>query len=171
MNVDAGIFLEHMRYHRWASEAVLHAARALPAGDLYLDRHCSHGGIFGTLRHVYQADTIWLARLNGNPQPAAPAPPETIEALEAAWRPVHDALIRWAESQTDWNTMLVYRRLNGEPLENPVWEVALHVVNHGTLHRGQAMGMLRQLGHTPPATDLIFYRRAHPRAGSADVGR
>jgi uncharacterized damage-inducible protein DinB len=33
----------------------------------------------------------------------------------------------------------------------------MHVVNHATLHRGQIVGMLRQLGVTPPATDIVFY--------------
>jgi uncharacterized damage-inducible protein DinB len=37
----------------------------------------------------------------------------------------------------------------------------LHVVNHSTLHRGQVMGMLRQLGKQPPATDIFnFYLQA-----------
>jgi len=35
--------------------------------------------------------------------------------------------------------------------------VLLHIVNHATLHRGQVMGMLRQLGHVPPGTDYLFY--------------
>jgi len=33
------------------------------------------------------------------------------------------------------------------------------VVNHATLHRGQAMSLLRQLGVAPPPTDLMFYYR------------
>jgi uncharacterized damage-inducible protein DinB len=33
----------------------------------------------------------------------------------------------------------------------------MHVVNHGTLHRGQIVGMLRQLGVKAPATDIVFY--------------
>jgi uncharacterized damage-inducible protein DinB len=32
-----------------------------------------------------------------------------------------------------------------------------HVVNHATLHRGQVVGMIRQLGVAPPPTDLLFY--------------
>jgi uncharacterized damage-inducible protein DinB len=32
-----------------------------------------------------------------------------------------------------------------------------HVVNHSTLHRGQVVGMIRQLGMVPPSTDLLFY--------------
>lgn len=39
----------------------------------------------------------------------------------------------------------------------PRWQALPHVVNHGTLHRGQATAMLRQLGHAPP--DLLFLYR------------
>jgi uncharacterized damage-inducible protein DinB len=34
-----------------------------------------------------------------------------------------------------------------------------HVVNHATMHRGQIVGMIRQLGLDPPSTDLLFYLR------------
>ena len=30
-------------------------------------------------------------------------------------------------------------------------------MNHATLHRGQIVGMLRQLGAKPPATDIVLY--------------
>jgi len=30
-------------------------------------------------------------------------------------------------------------------------------VNHATLHRGQIVGMLRQLSMKPPAMDILFY--------------
>jgi uncharacterized damage-inducible protein DinB len=33
----------------------------------------------------------------------------------------------------------------------------LHVVNHSTLHRGQIITMLRQLGLQPPNNDLMTY--------------
>jgi uncharacterized damage-inducible protein DinB len=39
----------------------------------------------------------------------------------------------------------------------PLVQQMLHVVNHATLHRGQVVGMMRQLGITPPPTDLLFY--------------
>jgi len=35
----------------------------------------------------------------------------------------------------------------------------LHVVNHGTHHRGQAAGFLRAMGYVPPPLDLIAYYR------------
>jgi uncharacterized damage-inducible protein DinB len=38
----------------------------------------------------------------------------------------------------------------------------VHVVNHATLHRGQIVGMLRQLGMKAPATDVLFYYYEQP---------
>jgi len=35
-----------------------------------------------------------------------------------------------------------------------------HVANHATLHRGQVVGLIRQLGIEPPSTDLLFYLRS-----------
>jgi uncharacterized damage-inducible protein DinB len=55
--------------------------------------------------------------------------------------------------------MIDYQDLKGNPHRTPIWQIALHVVNHATLHRGQAMSLLRQLGVPPPPTDLIFYYR------------
>ena len=41
----------------------------------------------------------------------------------------------------------------------PYWQVVLHLVNHGSYHRGQVATMLRQAGIKPPGTDLISYYR------------
>ena len=58
--------------------------------------------------------------------------------------------------------------MDGKQYESPVWQIVLHVVNHATLHRGQVVAMLRQLGMTPPGTDLIYYyRELEARAQSA----
>jgi uncharacterized damage-inducible protein DinB len=37
-------------------------------------------------------------------------------------------------------------------------------VNDATLHRGQVVGMIRQLGIVPPLTDLLFYLMTKPRS-------
>ena len=47
-----------------------------------------------------------------------------------------------------------------------VEQIVLHLVNHGTLHRGQVMGMIRQLGIVPPGTDLMHYYMTAMQAGS-----
>ena len=41
----------------------------------------------------------------------------------------------------------------------PVWQIVLHVVNHGSYHRGQVAAMLRAAGYAPPDSDLIIWYR------------
>ena len=38
-----------------------------------------------------------------------------------------------------------------------VWQVLLHVVNHGTDHRAQSLRTLNDLGVETPPQDYIFY--------------
>jgi uncharacterized damage-inducible protein DinB len=56
--------------------------------------------------------------------------------------------------------MTTYQDMRGNTWTNPIWHLVLHVVNHGTHHRGQAAGFLRAMGHVPPVLDLIAYYRS-----------
>jgi uncharacterized damage-inducible protein DinB len=50
--------------------------------------------------------------------------------------------------------------MRGRTWTQPIWQLVLHVVNHGTHHRGQVSGFLRTMGRVPPVLDLVaFYRR------------
>jgi uncharacterized damage-inducible protein DinB len=55
--------------------------------------------------------------------------------------------------------MASYHDSRGNPWTTPRWKIVLHVVNHGTHHRGQVSGFLRTMGHKPPQLDLIAYYR------------
>jgi uncharacterized damage-inducible protein DinB len=54
---------------------------------------------------------------------------------------------------------LSFKLLSGDPSSMPLINQMQHVVNHATMHRGQIVGMIRQLGLEPPSTDLLFYLR------------
>jgi uncharacterized damage-inducible protein DinB len=58
------------------------------------------------------------------------------------------------------NRVIEYTLLNGTAGASPFWQMAQHVVNHASYHRGQVVTMLRQLGAAPPKSlDMIaFYR-------------
>ncbi|MGB3075794.1 MAG: DinB family protein, partial [Chitinophagales bacterium] len=58
------------------------------------------------------------------------------------------------------NQEVSYKTLKGITGISPVYQILMHVSNHGTYHRGQLVTMLREAGKTEiPATDLIaFYR-------------
>ena len=82
--------------------------------------------------------------------------------LASAWRIVAEGWNSWARDKTDEDflTEAAYRDLRGNLWQTPLWQIVLHLVNHGTHHRGQAAGFMRSMGHTPPPLDLVAYYRS-----------
>ena len=147
-------------YTAWATVRVLSALRPLAPEALTRDLGGSHGGITGTLEHLYGADVIWTARLCSRPAirfddlPALPP----LDLLQPQWLALQSGR-RDFVSGLGPEQEIAYANLKGEAQRNTVGEVVRHLVNHATHHRGQVVGMLRQLGHAAPNTDLIaFYR-------------
>jgi uncharacterized damage-inducible protein DinB len=50
----------------------------------------------------------------------------------------------------------------GEDRDLLLWQILLHVVNHGTDHRAQILRILHDLGVSTTAQDYIFYAYDHP---------
>jgi uncharacterized damage-inducible protein DinB len=148
-----------LAYHRWATLRILEAAQSLSQADYGRDLGSSHGGVHGTLLHLYGADAIWLARLRGEVPPAFPSAGQfpDLVTLEQQWPALWDSLDKQAQDEARHVT---YARLDGTPQQSRACEILRHVVNHGTHHRGQLVTLLRQLGQAAPNTDLIaFYRQ------------
>jgi uncharacterized damage-inducible protein DinB len=152
----------HIRYSGWASRRLLDVTTTLREEERTRPMNVSHESIQGTLGHIYFADRIWYKRAV-EPDLPMPLMPElvTLEAITVDWPNLQKKWEAWADSlaDADLDRIMTYRMLNGSPGESPASHVVLHLVNHATLHRGQVVAMLRQLGVKPPATDLIFYLR------------
>jgi uncharacterized damage-inducible protein DinB len=85
-----------------------------------------------------------------------------LATLRQTWSD-HEAKMRAFLSSRDEagiNQKIEYKLISGHTGASVLWQMAQHVVNHATYHRGQVVTMLRQLGATPPKPmDLIaFYR-------------
>ena len=154
----------HLSYHRWATEQLLEAARGLEPEALHRDLGTPNRSIFGTLAHVFQADQIWLGRVLGQSGvvPVRVEPEQGIDALQREWSPRLAAWTDWARGVAPeaWTRPVSYLHSSGKEFSTPGNEIVLHLVNDGTLHRGQVMAMFRQVGAKPPGTDLIFYYRS-----------
>jgi uncharacterized damage-inducible protein DinB len=154
-----------LRYNRWATERVLDEINAMPAEEVVKDLKGSFPSIYNTLSHLYQADSIWWDRLSGRPTGSVddyPVQGCTWE-LKAEWMALHDKMIEWAMglSEEDWTRPMSYKTFAGKPMVTPVWQIVLHLVNHGSHHRGQVTTMIRQLGSKPVNLDLIGFYREH----------
>jgi uncharacterized damage-inducible protein DinB len=155
-------------YTEWANDLAMNAAANLPDEGLRRDVGISHKSIFGTLVHMAGAEWIWLERWHGrSPSKAEAWSRWSVEScgdlvtLTSHWTELAVQRTRYI-SELDESRLaaeLPFKLLSGDPSSMPLAHQMQHVVNHATLHRGQVVGMIRQLGVEPPATDLIFYLR------------
>ena len=147
-------------YTAWATSRILAALNLLTPEECSLDLHSSHGGINGTLAHLYGADVIWTARLCSQPAITFSDLLElsALKMLEVQWAALQTGRRAFVSGLNPEKTV-AYANLRGESQSSTVGETVQHIVNHGAYHRGQLVTMLRQLEHAAPNTDLIaFYR-------------
>jgi len=161
MNVEEIIAL--FDYDQWATERTLAAVSAVAEPDYLADRKSSHGGIHGTLVHLYGACVVWFSRWSGS-SPAGFIRVSEIPSLDALKE-------RWTAHAADLHAYLgtlteetlaapfSYADLKGNRHAEPLYQQMQHSVNHASYHRGQVVTMLRQAGATPANTDLIAYYR------------
>jgi uncharacterized damage-inducible protein DinB len=149
----------HLKYSTWASQRLLEAAKKLRTEDLTRNVGVSHSSILGTLSHIHFADRIWYSRVVDPNEPVIRQ--SDWVTLEKEWPAIQQKWEDWAESlqDADLGRMIATKSMDGIPYQVAVEKVVLHLVNHDSLHRGQVMGMIRQLGIAPPATDLMMYYR------------
>jgi uncharacterized damage-inducible protein DinB len=162
MTVNVGTLRMHLDYTTWASGRLLEAAGKLSPEELARDFGTADKSVTGTLAHVYAADRIWMARIDGKP-PAPFITPEDrdLAVLNRDWPALLEVWKQWAAGLSDETlaTAAAYKDLKGNAYTTPYWQIILHVVNHGTHHRGQVSGFLRAMGHVPPPLDLMAYYR------------
>jgi uncharacterized damage-inducible protein DinB len=152
----------HLDYTAWATRRLLDTVANLSSEDLTHDFRTSDKTVIDTLAHVFAADRVWLGRIQGNPPANFISPADRqLSLLQKEWPALQERWKQWASPLTDQDVQakIAYRDLKGNSWEQPLWQILLHVVNHGSHHRGQVSGFLRAMGHNPPALDLIaFYR-------------
>jgi len=151
------------RYHRWANGRILDAAAKLSPEEQTRDLKSSFPSVLATLVHLLSAEWIWLQRWKGSSPSAWPEMQSmtSVETVRRRWSEIEAEQKAWIESRTeaDLSAPIAYRSMKGDPFTNPLGDLAQHVINHATYHRGQVTTMLRQLGHAPQPTDFVQFLR------------
>ncbi len=123
----------------------------------------SHGSIRDQIVHLINADDIWFSELrNVNPsEPIPHADSDDRNIIRTYWDRVE-------QSMRDYLAALRDDMLFDKPIQEPeedqvliVWQVLLHVANHGTDHRAQLLRLLNDLGVKTESQDYIFYIYDH----------
>jgi uncharacterized damage-inducible protein DinB len=164
MRVSAEVLRAHIGYTAWASRCLVESAGRLSPEELTRDFGTADKSVLGTLVHVFGADRIWLARVRGEAvHTFLTGADYHLSVLQNDWPALHQQWTQWASALTDDAAVaaISYSDMAGNLWQQPLWELVLHVVNHGTHHRGQVSGSLRAMGHVPPKLDLVNYYRAN----------
>ncbi len=122
----------------------------------------SHGSVRDQIVHLMSADDTWFSGLRGVefPEPLNPADFHDRESMRAHWDNVEHNMRAYLAALRD--DMLFEKPFpDGEDKDLILWQVLLHVANHGTDHRAQLLRLLHDLGVRTESQDYIFYAYAN----------
>ncbi len=152
-------------YDRWATRRVLDALDGVGADLWERPNTVGERGLGGILVHHLGASQRWRVGLasrgaDEGPEPENEALPSVGE-LRERWDAEWDAVDAWLPELSDDFVGMVFDGV-------PVWQMLVHVVNHGTQHRAEAGVLLTAANHSPGELDMINY--AEELAGRPDPG-
>ena len=152
------------RYKAWADKAFLSTISTVPNEELTALRPIVFGSLIRTLHHVYAMDQVWQCHLLGRPHGLTTRNPEHCPALEELienQREIDSWYVNYVDSlgENELTQPVEFEFIGGGMGCMTRREIILHVVNHGTYHRGQAATILYYLDVFPPATDLPVFLR------------
>ena len=171
--------IRRLHQHRqWVNQRLLAAVDSLSESQLRQPFSIGQGSIWKTLTHLYAAEYVWLATLNGDESPLTPGDvPGSLpgnQEGDGAAQSLDELRSRWSGLDARWQDYL--GRLTDAALEDSVFKVTslsgkrsatrrsdilLHVCTHAQYTTAQLINMLRQAGQADlPDVMLISMARA-----------
>jgi uncharacterized damage-inducible protein DinB len=151
-------------YNIWANQKILEVIMALPEEKQKQEIPSSFKSLHDTVLHMWNAESVWWQRMKLHERIIAP-----VEIFKGTMQDMANGLLQqnvqwqdWVNNATDaaLDHVFHYQNTKKEQFKQPIYQMLLHVFNHGTYHRGQLINMLRQLGvQKLPGTDFILWSR------------
>jgi uncharacterized damage-inducible protein DinB len=161
--MDANAFRHFYDYHFSENRKLWDYVTQLSQEQFTQHVDYSRGSVRDQILHLISCDDGWFSELRGV-QPAADLNPADLDdrnIIRAYWDNVE-------QKMRDYLAELRDEMLFDKPIEEPeedkdliVWQVLLHVANHGTDHRAQLLRLLNDLGVKTIYQDYIFYVYEH----------
>ena len=139
-------------YDRWATLRVLAVLDGLDSAVWDRTNVVGERGLGAILVHHLGASQRWrhgFQQTGESPEPEL-EPLPTIDRLREGWGTEWAAVDAWLPTVTEGFVGYVHEGV-------PVWQMLVHVVNHGTQHRAEAAALLTAEGRSPGELDLIYY--------------
>lgn len=155
LSVD--LFKTFIEYHIDMSRRVWDSINQIAEAQFLADDAYSRGSIRNLMVHLANTDSNWLAGLKNIPE-SEDHPKRQYEdyldrdSVRAFWDATAKDLADYAATLTD-------EKLGENPIDiqNPRWQVLLHIINHGTDHRSTVLQRLHEFGAPTFDQDFIMW--------------
>ncbi|MGH2552797.1 MAG: DinB family protein [Chitinophagaceae bacterium] len=151
-------------YNIWANQKLMEMILSLPEEKQMAEIPSSFKSLYKTVLHMWDAESAWWQRMKLQERLVMPS-----ENFNGNMKDLVNGLMQQSNLWLDWvsnasdialDHVFHYQNSKKEQFKQPIYQMMLHVFNHGTYHRGQLINMLRQLGvEKLPQTDFIIWSR------------
>lgn len=161
--MNANAFRHFYDYHFAENRKIWESVTQLSHEQFTQHVDYSYGSVRDQIVHLLSCDEVWFSELRGV-EPSQPFPAADVDdrsLIRAHWDHVEKSMRDYLEELRD---DMLFEKPIEEPEEDKVltvWQVLLHVANHGTDHRAQLLRVLNDLGVETTSQDYIFYVYDH----------
>lgn len=149
-------------YREWATNRILDQA-ALVSQEQFANAKLGYANLHITLTHLLGSEMVWLLRWQGqSPRTtASPADFATFDMVRSFWEASSKQMREFVATLDDTalQQTISYTTMAGDAYAQPLWQLMLHLVNHGTQHRSELAMLLTELGFSPGDIDIITFLR------------
>ncbi len=144
-------------YDRWATRQVLAQLDELDKELWERTNVVAERGLGGILVHHLGASQRWRIAFETQGEGSGPRPEQEplpdVDALRERWEIEWQAVDAWLSTLSEGFLAASFEGV-------PVWQMVVHVINHGTQHRSEAAALLSSEGRSPGDLDLVDYAYA-----------
>jgi uncharacterized damage-inducible protein DinB len=158
------VWTKFTHYNCWANEQMAAIFSGVPEEMTNREIVSSFPSVRLTMLHIWDAEFVWLKRLQGASLSPFPSKSFTgnMKAVCENVVNISQEFQAFVEGQPEeyFEIKISYKTLSLEAYQQRAYEMIQHSLNHSTYHRGQLVMMARQLGvEKIPSTDFIFFLR------------
>lgn len=162
MNADA---FRHFYDYHFSENRNIWDTYITALSDEQFTQHVSYsaGSVRNQVVHLMSVDDTWFSGLRGVEIPDSLDPATFVDRNSV--RTHYDAVEqRMRDYLGELRDDMLFEKpfAEGEDKDLILWQVLLHVVNHGTDHRAQLLRLLNDRGVRTVSQDYIFYVYDHP---------
>jgi uncharacterized damage-inducible protein DinB len=158
------LLMQYAAYNSWAHKKIFDALKQLSDEQISQEVESSFNSIFKTVLHLLDAESIWWQRIKLAEHIEKPS-----DSFSGNFEALQQKLLDQSKLWEEWvgnagehqlQHVFAYQNSKKEQFKQPMYQMLLHLFNHGTYHHGQLITMMRQMGAAKiPETDFIVFSR------------